>query len=78
MSMFIIIQMYRKRRVKYYELCSSFFEILTFSALRVGLHLLKKTHTCFTLNILDAVYDIVRKHCTAIIQWQLQPPRIWP
>ena len=41
-SKFIIIQMYRKRKVTYYELCSSFFEILTFSALRVGLHLMKK------------------------------------
>ena len=30
-------------------------------------------------RLLDAVYGIVRKHkSTAIIQGQLQPPRIWP
>ena len=29
--------------------------------------------------LLNAVYGIVRKHqSTAIIQGQLQPPRIWP
>ena len=30
-------------------------------------------------RLLDAVHGIVRKHSsTAIIQGQLQPPRIWP
>ena len=42
-SMFIILQMYRKLKVTSYELCSSFFEILTFIALMVGLLLMKKT-----------------------------------
>ena len=42
-SILIIIQMYKKRKVTYYELCSSFFEILTFSALRVGIRLMKKS-----------------------------------
>ena len=36
-DMFIIIQMYRKRKVTYYELCSSSFAISTCSALRVDL-----------------------------------------
>ena len=36
------IIMYRKRKVAYSELFSSFFQILTFSALRVDLHLTKK------------------------------------
>ena len=44
-TMFIVIQMYKKWEVTFYKLCSSFFEILTFSALRVGLHLMKKLQT---------------------------------
>ena len=43
--------MYRKRKVTYYELCSSFFEILIFSALRVGLHLMTKCGLSGIINV---------------------------
>ena len=51
--MLIIIQMYRKRKRYILLTVLSFFLILTFSALRVGLGLTKKSklHIRFILNI---------------------------
>ena len=64
--MLIIIQIYRKGNVTYYELCSSFLLILTFSALMVGLCLLKKIETWYMFHpeyrmVLKAFITIIMK-----------------